>query len=118
MADIPFLCDWQNYFKLTKWPEMNEWIEEDENRTWDATLRTMSYFDTLNLCDRIKCPTIMGVGLQDQICPPTTSFAAFNRIPGRKLHRIYVDRGHGMDDEHWLWVWNQIASEFDTATKP
>lgn len=27
VADIPFLCDWHNYFKLTKWPEMNEWIE-------------------------------------------------------------------------------------------
>lgn len=26
VADIPFLCDWHNYFKLTKWPEMNEWI--------------------------------------------------------------------------------------------
>ncbi|MBL6704523.1 MAG: acetylxylan esterase [Planctomycetaceae bacterium] len=56
-------------------------------------------------------PNDHGVGLQDQICPPTTSFATFNRIPGRKTHRIYVNRGHGMDDEHWLWVWNQIESE-------
>jgi cephalosporin-C deacetylase-like acetyl esterase/poly(3-hydroxybutyrate) depolymerase len=115
VADIPFLCDWHNYFRLTQWPEMNEWIAEEENRTWENTLRTMSYFDTMNLCDRIKCPTLMGVGLQDQVCPPTTSFAAFNQISGRKSFRIYANRGHGLDDEHWLWVWKQLRSEFGVA---
>ena len=84
VADIPFLCDWVNYFKLTHWPEMDQWIADKEERTWATTLRTMSYFDTINMCDRIKCPTIMGVGLQDQICPPTTNFAAFNRVAGKK----------------------------------
>ena len=112
IADIPFLCDWHNYFELTRWPEMIEWIQEKEHRNWKKTLRTMSYFDTLNLCSRVRCKTYMGVGLQDQVCPPTTSFAAFNRIPGNKTHRIYSNRGHGMDDEHWLWVWSQIRSEF------
>jgi len=115
VADIPFLCDWHNYFKLTEWPEINEWIEADENRTWDTTLRTMSYFDTLNLCGRIKCTTIMGIGLQDRVCPPSTSFAAFNRVSGRKVFRIYANRGHGLGNEHLLWAWKQIESEFGTA---
>ena len=44
----------------------------------------MSYFDTMNLCERVTCPTIMSIGLQDQICPPTTGFAAFNRIKGNQ----------------------------------
>ena len=25
VADIPFLCDWTNYFKLTQWDEMDKW---------------------------------------------------------------------------------------------
>ena len=112
VADIPFLCDWDNYFQLTQWPEMDKWIAARESRTWKTTLRTLSYFDTMNLCDRITCPTLMSVGLQDPICPPTTNFAAYNRIAGKKQYKIYPGRGHGLGSQHWLWVWAQLRSEF------
>jgi len=36
----------------------------------------------------------MPVGLMDQICPPSTQFAAYNRIPGPKELLIYPDFGH------------------------
>ena len=116
-ADIPFLCDWVNYFKLTDWPEMNDWVAAKKQRTWPSTLTTLSYFDTMNLADRIKCPTVMGVGLQDQVCPPTTDFNTFNLIPAKKSYKIYDEKGHGLGSEHWSWVWKQIRSEFKLTTK-
>ena len=73
--DIPFLCDWIQYFNTSLWPEMDKWIDAKSERTWKSTLRTMSYFDTMNLADRIKCPVFMSVGVQDAICPPATVFA-------------------------------------------
>lgn len=119
VADIPFLCDWVNYFKLSHWPEMDDWIaapasnnSQSPPRSWKSTLQTLSYFDTMNLADRIRCTTIMGIGLQDKVCPPTTSFAAFNRIPARKSFKIYEEAGHGLGSQHWSWVWEQIRSEF------
>ena len=113
VTDIPFLCDWVNYFKLTEWPEMNKWIDDREGHTWESTLRTLSYFDTMNLADRIQCPTIMGVGLQDQVCPPTTNFAAFNHIGSKdKKFRIYHDKGHGLGGTHYRWVWEQVRTAF------
>lgn len=113
VADIPFLCDWVNYFKLSHWPEMDKWIAASPTRNWKSTLRTLSYFDTMNLNDRIQCPTIMGVGLQDKICPPTTSFAAFNRIPAKTSYKIYKDAGHGLGKKHWDWVWKTIRDDFN-----
>ena len=112
VADIPFLCDWTNYFKLTQWDEMDKWLEQKKHRSWSQALRTMSYFDTMNLCERVTCPTIMSIGLQDQICPPTTSFAAFNRIRGTKTHVIYPTRGHGLGREHRQHTWRQIKELF------
>ena len=114
-SDIPFLCDWVNYFKLTVWPEMNGWVDANEQRTWDKTLRTLSYFDTMNLADRIECPTFMGVGLQDQVCPPTTNFAAYNRIRASKSYRIYRDKGHGLGRDHASTVWQWIRQSFELA---
>ena len=112
VADIPFLCDWSNYFRLTHWPEMNDWIAAKPHRTWESTLRTLSYFDTMNLADRIQCRTLMSVGLQDGVCPPTTCFTTYNRIPGEKQYRIYADKRHGLGKEHTAWVWTQIREAF------
>jgi cephalosporin-C deacetylase-like acetyl esterase len=115
VADIPFLCDWVNYFRLTDWPEMNGWIAENPTRTWESTLEILSYFDTVNLANRIECPTVMAIGLQDQVCPPTTCFAVFNRIRGDKMHKIYPDKGHGLGREHYEWVWSELREMFGIA---
>ena len=112
IADIPFLCDWSNYFRLSHWPEMDEWIDAQPQRTWESTLRTLSYFDTMNLADRIHCRTLMSVGLQDGVCPPTTCFNTFNRIPGEKQYKIYPDKRHGLGREHSDWIWTKLRQAF------
>ena len=112
LADIPFLCDWVNYFQLTHWPEMDGWIADQSHRNWQSTLRTLSYFDTMNLADRIRCPTLMSIGLQDQVCPPTTCFAVFNRIPGKKRYRIYPEKKHGLGRKHHKWIWQELRQAF------
>ncbi len=112
-ADIPFMCDWVNYFQLTVWPEIDNWIADSDQRSWESTLRTLSYFDTMNMTDRIQCRTVMGVGLQDAVCPPSTSFAAYNRVAGQKSFKVYKDKGHGLGSAHWNWVWQQMRTAFD-----
>jgi cephalosporin-C deacetylase len=94
---------------------MDNWLNKKQHRSWAHTLKTMSYFDTMNLCERVTCQTIMNVGLQDQICPPTTSFAAFNRVPGAKTYKIYPARGHGLGKEHQQSTWKQIKDLFRSA---
>jgi cephalosporin-C deacetylase len=36
----------------------------------------------------------MGIGLQDSTTPPSTVFAAYNHLPGKKEMLIYPDYGH------------------------
>ena len=62
----------------------------------------------MNLADRIRCPTLMGVGLQDPICPPSTSFATFNRITAPTDYRIYEKSGHGLGAAHYEWVLGEM----------
>ena len=68
---------------------MDKWIEAKESRTRQSTLKTMSYFDTMNMALWIECPLFMGIGLQDAICPPVTCFAVYNRVKGKKEYRVY-----------------------------
>ena len=109
--DIPFLCDWGKYFKASSWPEIDEWIAAKPGRTWGSTLRTMSYFDVLNLAERIRCPVLLSLGVQDAVCPPATIFSVYNRLRGEKSFRAYPEVEHSVTREHrelqrtWLLEW-------------
>lgn len=43
----------------------------------------------------------MGMTLRDEICPPSTQFAAYNKITAPKEAVIYPDFGHE-PTPHWL----------------
>ena len=46
------------------------------------------------LASRIRAEVLMFTGLMDTICPPSTQFAAYNKITAPKEVVIYPDFGH------------------------
>ena len=100
IADIPWLSDWENYFAITHWAEIGDWFAENPEQTWQSMLKTLSYFDTKNMASRIQCPVIMSIGLQDGVCPPSTSFATYNHITSSKEYTIYKNTGHFQPKYH------------------
>src|SRR5262249_37877246 len=63
---------------------------EREKEIWTK----LGYIDCQHLAKRIKAEVLMGVGLMDQICPPSTQFAAYNKIRSKKNLVIYPDYAH------------------------
>ncbi|MCG8306466.1 MAG: acetylxylan esterase [Cytophagales bacterium] len=101
VVDIPYMCDYPRYFAITHWNEIDHWFAEDASHTWELMYNTLSYFDTKYLAKRIKCPVMMGIGLQDDVCPPSTSFMTFNLIEGDKSFDIYKNEKHAQPDAHY-----------------
>lgn len=54
----------------------------------------LGYIDIQNLTPRIKSEVLMAITLMDNICPPSTQFAAYNKIVAKKNAHIYHDFGH------------------------
>lgn len=100
IADIPFMSNWPGYFEVTHWDEIDKWFSKHPDQNWDSMLKTLSYFDTKNMANRITCPVIMGIGLQDDVCPPATSFTTYNLIKSNKQYTIYKNSGHGLPQEN------------------
>ena len=115
---IPFLTNWDLYFKTSHWPEMDRWIEAKESRTWASTLKTLSYFDTMNMAPWIECPVFMGVGLQDAICPPVTNFAVYNRLKGKKEFLVYPRAKHYVDKEFHSLAFKWMRERFELDPVP
>jgi len=115
---IPFLTNWELYFKTSHWPEMDRWIEGKESRTWKSTLQTLSYFDTMNMAPWIECPVFMGVGLQDSICPPVTNFAVYNRLKGKREFFVYPEAKHYVRKEFHPLALNWMRKHFGLKPVP
>ena len=54
----------------------------------------LGYIDVQHLARRIEAKIQMTVGLMDTICPPSTQFAAYNKIRSGKSLVTYPDYGH------------------------
>jgi cephalosporin-C deacetylase len=86
MADVPFLCHFERPLEISDaypYREIADFIRRYPG-TDEHVFRTLSYFDGMNLTPDIACPTLVTAGLEDQICPPSTVFAAYNQITAPK----------------------------------
>ncbi|MBQ8388854.1 MAG: acetylxylan esterase [Clostridia bacterium] len=60
----------------------------------DEIFEKLGYIDIQNLAPRIRAKVMMGTGLMDTICPPSTQFAMYNKLTCEKSVVIYPDYGH------------------------
>ena len=47
-------------------------------------LEAARYFDGMNFATRTKADAIVSVGFIDGVCPPTSVYATYNNLSGRK----------------------------------
>lgn len=99
-ATFPFLCDYQRVWEMDQakdaYKELQTYFRHfDPQHKREAEVFTkLGYIDIQHLAPRIKADVLMGVGLMDTICPPSTQFAAYNKIRSTKRLEIYPDFGH------------------------
>ena len=56
--------------------------------------RLVTCIDNQHLAPRIRARVHMTTAMMDTICPPSTQFAAYNKIDSEKDMTIYPDFGH------------------------
>ncbi len=97
---FPFLSDYKRVWQLDlaehAYAELKEHFRKFDplHQREEEIFTKLGYIDIQHLCPRIKGEVLMGVGLMDTICPPSTQFAAYNKIKSKKSLAIYPDFGH------------------------
>ena len=102
MPDIPFLCDFRRAIDVAQagpYPEIPAFLKSFPP-LYDEVMRTLSYFDCVNLAPWIRCRTIVSNCLWDDICPPSTIFGAYNHITSEKRMDVYPYHKHEVPYEH------------------
>ena len=96
----PYLCDYKRTWEMDLARNAYDGIHyylrhfDPRHEHIDAFFEKLGYIDLQFLAPRIRASVYMSTGLIDNICPPSTQFAAFNKITAPKKVEIYPDFGH------------------------
>lgn len=102
LPDIPFLCDFPRSIEIANagpYPEIPLFIKAHPPAR-ETVMRTLSYCDAVNLAPWIKCRTVISNCLWDNICPPSSIFAAYNHMTCEKQMEIYPYHLHEVPYDH------------------
>jgi len=96
LPDVPFLCHYRRATQIidtAPYVEIANYCKTHRDKI-ESVFQTLSYFDGLNFSARAKAPAIFSVGLMDNICPPSTVYAAYNHYAGPKELTVWEYNNH------------------------
>jgi cephalosporin-C deacetylase len=102
LPDVPFLCDFRRSIMIAPagpYPEIAGFLKMFPDQ-YEQTIRTLSYFDCMNLAPWITCKTVISNGLWDDVCPPSSIYAAYNHMTAEKRMENYPFHKHEIPYEH------------------
>ena len=115
---FPFLSDYQRVWEMDlaegAYEELKTYFRHFDPRheREEEIFTKLGYIDIQHLAPRIRAEVLMGTGLMDRICPPSTQFAAYNKITSKKHVVIYPDFGHeglpGFNDKTFEFMANGL----------
>ena len=97
---FPFLSDYKRCWNLDlgTWPydELKDYFRkfDPHHATEEETFRRLGYIDVQNFAKKIKGSVLIALTLRDDVCPPSTQFAVYNKIISDKQMLLYPDFGH------------------------
>lgn len=93
-ASVPAMCDHGAGLagRVPGWPRIL--AVKNGKALNPAMAGTLPYFDAVFFARRIKGEAYLAVGLVDVTCSPTSIFAAYNAIPGKKHITVLPCNGH------------------------
>ncbi|WP_163858417.1 acetylxylan esterase [Paenibacillus elgii] len=110
----PFLSDYKRVWEMDlaedAYAELRTYFRhfDPQHKREEEIFTKLGYIDIQHLAHRIRAELLIGVGLMDPICPPSTQFAAINKVTSPVQLEIYPDFGHeglpGMQDKIYQFM--------------
>jgi cephalosporin-C deacetylase-like acetyl esterase len=114
-AGVPAGCDHTGFKagRINGWPKF---IATGETPPLNV-VEAVRYYDAVNFITRSKAAGIVTVGFIDTTCPPSSVYAAYNAIPGRKQIHMDVAAGHTSTPRAVEAMRNAIVAHVETKRK-
>ncbi len=104
LPDVPFLCAYRRATELTDafpYGEITAYCKTHRDKI-ETVFRTLAYFDGVNFAAHAEASALFSVGLMDDVCPPSTVYAAYNHYGSNYGSKKKVGK-----KEMIVWPYNQ-----------
>lgn len=107
----PAMCDHRAHLnhRAGGWPHYFRYFPNPSQER----LQTADYYDMVNFARRITVPGWFSWGYNDDVCPPTSTYATYNIITAPKELHPYLETKHFWYEEQYAawnqWLWKQIG---------
>lgn len=111
---FPFLSDYLRVWELdlctTAYIEIRDFFRQHDptHQREEEIFTKLGYIDIQHMAKWIKADILMAVTLRDDICPPSTQFAVYNKLTCNKQMEFYPDYGHeslpDFGDKAFKWL--------------
>ncbi len=90
----PAMADMAGYLKgrAGGWPHIFD--KNNTHHHTEAKIKTAAYYDVVNFAKQLTVPCLYSMGFNDEVCPPTSMWAAYNVISSPKELKLYQETGH------------------------
>lgn len=96
----PYLSDYKRVYEMDLNKDAYEGLKyyfrhfDPTHERFDEIYEKLGYIDIQNIAKRMKAELLMFTGLMDNICPPSTQFAMYNKVNSKKNVIFYPEYGH------------------------
>lgn len=96
MPDVPFLCHFRRATQITDTHPYQEIVVfcKAQRDKIETVFNTLGYFDGMNFASRAHAQALFSVSLMDDVCPPSTVFAAYNYFDGPRQIKVWQFNKH------------------------
>ncbi|MBY5959344.1 acetylxylan esterase [Membranicola marinus] len=111
-AFYPALSDLTGFLhhRAGGWPQ----LFTDEFTNKPEKIETSKYFDVVNFARFVKVPGFYSWGYNDNVCPPTSMYAAYNVLPAEKELHVFPETHHwAFPEQHQLknkWLFEKLKN--------
>ncbi len=97
---FPFLCDYKRVWEMDlctgAYIEIRDYFRRHDptHQREDQIFTRLGYIDIQHMAKWIKADVFIAITLRDDICPPSTQFAVYNKLTCNKKMVLYPDYGH------------------------
>ncbi|MDR1369750.1 MAG: acetylxylan esterase [Dysgonamonadaceae bacterium] len=107
-AFYPALADLTGYVngRAGGWPHMFRNADKKDPAI-AKKIENSKYYDVVNFARQIKVPGFYSFGYNDMVCPPTSTYSAYNVITAPKELFLVEETAHWTYPEQWdvCWKW-------------
>ena len=112
---VPYLSDYKRVYDMDLNKDAYEGLKyyfrmfDPAHEREAEVFEKLGYIDIQNLAKRMKAELFMQTGLIDNICPPSTQFAMYNKVTSKKRVVVYPEYAHELPSSGYDAVFEFMA---------